>query len=122
MAFLRWDVQKNPGTMKRLLLLVFFLIPLGGLQADIVRYSVGWYGPNEAEWFGRSFPSRAVIPYGFVVVVANWASPGPEKSWPGRGHSCILTRDGKVLAMSRAVCGNDIVLADLEIKKRRKAP
>jgi len=63
-----------------------------------------------------------VKPHGFAVVAANWSSPAPEKSWPGRGHSCVLSREGKVLAMSRAVYGNDIVLADLEIKGRQKAP
>jgi hypothetical protein len=77
---------------------------------------------RKADWFGRAFPERVVKPHGFAVVAANWSSPTPEKSWPGRGYSCILTREGKVLAMSRAVYGKDIVLADLEINQRQKAP
>ncbi len=86
--------------------------------ADIVLYSVGWYGPNEAKWFGKSFPEKAVIPYGFDVVAANWSSQSVTQNWPGRGHSCIITSKGKVLAMSDRVSGNDIVFGDLEIRKR----
>ncbi len=86
-------------------------------QADIVLYSVGWYGPNERNWFGRMFPRKAVIPYGFDVVVANWTSSTEDQAWPGRGHSCVITGQGKVLAMSEAVSGTDIVMADLEIRK-----
>lgn len=87
--------------------------------ADIVLYSVGWYGPNEKLWFTKQFPERAVIPYGFDVIAANWTSSTPDEVWPGRGHSCILTREGKVLALSEAVCGNAIVMADLEIRSRQ---
>jgi predicted amidohydrolase len=58
------------------------------------------------------------VPYGFDVVAANWTSTTPEHEWPGRGHSCVISGDGKVLAMSEAVSGNDIVLADLKVKRR----
>lgn len=91
---------------------------LASQGADIVLYSVGWYGPNEAKWFGKSFPERAVIPYGFDVVAANWSSQSGAQNWPGRGHSCIITSKGQVLAMSGRVSGNDIVFGDLEIRKR----
>jgi predicted amidohydrolase len=46
-----------------------------------------------------------------------WTSSSDEQEWPGRGHSCIITREGKVLAMSEKVSGNAIVIADLEINK-----
>ncbi len=93
------------------------LLAKGG--ADIVLYSVGWYGPNEESWFGKSFPEKAVIPYGFDVVAANWTSPTVDEEWPGRGHSCIITPRGNVLSMSRAVFGNAIVYGNLEIRRRR---
>ncbi len=86
--------------------------------ADIVLYSVGWYGPNEADWFGRSFPARAVIPYGFSVVAANWSSSSVDKVWPGRGYSCIIKADGTILGMAKSVVGDEIVIADLPIRKR----
>ncbi|MDZ4198858.1 MAG: nitrilase-related carbon-nitrogen hydrolase [Kiritimatiellia bacterium] len=72
-------------------------------------------------WFGKQFPVRAVVPHGFDVIAANWTSSTPEQSWPGRGHSCVITREGKVLAMSEAV-GNNIVLADLEIRRKGDKP
>lgn len=83
--------------------------------AQIVLYSVGWYGPNEREWFGKTFPAKAVVPHGFHVVAANWSSATEEQAWPGRGHSCVITREGRVLAMSDAVTGNDVVFADLPL-------
>jgi predicted amidohydrolase len=91
-------------------------------NADIVLYSVGWYGPNEANWFGKIFPTKVAVPYGFDVVAANWSSSTEAQVWPGRGHSCIITREGHVLAMSDAVYGNDIVIADLTIRKRPTQP
>jgi len=117
-------VKTEYGNIGLMICYDFHALPplLAKAGADIILYSVGWYGPNEADWFGRAFPERVVKPHGFAVVAANWSSPAPEKSWPGRGHSCVLSREGKVLAMSRAVYGNDIVLADLEIKGRQKAP
>jgi len=88
-------------------------------KADIVLYSVGWYGPNEKTWFSNLFPRRAVIPHGFDIVVANWASPTEEQTWPGRGHSCVITREGEVLAMTEDVHGTAVVIADLEIETRQ---
>ena len=86
--------------------------------ADIVLYSVGWYGSNEKQWFSKTFPRKAVIPHGFDIVVANWSAPNREDYWPGRGHSCIITRKGEVLDMAESVAGNAIVYGDLEIRKR----
>ncbi|MDT8391431.1 MAG: carbon-nitrogen hydrolase family protein [Lentisphaeria bacterium] len=88
-------------------------------KADIILYSVGWYGPNEKNWFSNVFPRKAVIPYGFDIVVANWSGQTQEDTWPGRGHSCVITGEGKILAMSKSVVGNDIVIADLPIKREQ---
>ena len=38
-----------------------------------------------------------------------------------RGHSCIITSNGKVLNMSELVSGNDIIIADLRINVRLEA-
>lgn len=87
-------------------------------KTDIVLYSVGWYGPNEQNWFSKLLPQRAIIPYGFSVIAANWAGPTEEEDWPGRGCSCIIAGDGKVLAMAKTVVGNEIVMTDLPARKR----
>jgi predicted amidohydrolase len=112
-------VKTEFGNMGLMICFDFHALPplLAKRQADIVLYSVGWYGPNEKTWFSKSFPAKAIIPHGFHVVAANWTSSTEAEEWPGRGHSCIITREGKVLAMSENVSGNAIVIADLEIKK-----
>lgn len=89
-------------------------------KPDIVLYSVGWYGPNEKKWFSESFPKKAVIPYKFDIVVSNWSSEKPGQKWPGRGHSCIINGKGKVLAMAKSVHGNEIVIAELEVRSYDK--
>jgi predicted amidohydrolase len=113
-------VKTEFGNMGLMICYDFHALPqyLAKRQADLVLYSVGWYGPNEKSWFSKSFPAKAVIPYNFHVIAANWSSPTEADEWPGRGHSCIITREGKVLAMSEKVSGNAIVIADLEIRKR----
>lgn len=113
-------VKTEFGNLGLMICFDFHTLPplLATREVDIVLYSVGWYGPNEKNWFGKQFPATSVVPYGFDVVAANWASQTPEQSWPGRGHSCVITREGKVLAISEAVTGNDIVLGDLGITKR----
>ena len=97
----------------------FHAVPpqLAKQKADIVLYSVGWYGPNERNWFQNLFPQQAVIPFGFSVVAANWAGQAEDDDWPGRGCSCIITGDGKVLAMAKTVTGNELVMADLPVRK-----
>jgi predicted amidohydrolase len=92
---------------------------LAARKADIVLYSVGWYGPNEKQWFEHQFPERAVIPYGFSVAAANWSGGTAADQWPGRGYSCIITADGCVAAMARTVVGNEVVMADIPLKPRK---
>lgn len=94
---------------------------LGKAKADLVLYSVGWYGPNEKDWFSKRFPREAVMPYGFSVVAANWAGQTPADEWPGRGFSCILAGDGTVCAMATSVIGNELVVADVPRHRRPAA-
>jgi len=93
----------------------FHVLPpqLAKENADIVLYSVGWYGPNEKEWFGNEFPRKVVAPHGFSVVAANWSGGTARDEWPGRGHSCVIAGDGKVLAMAKTVAGNEVVWAEV---------
>jgi predicted amidohydrolase len=86
-------------------------------NADIVLYSVGWYGPNEKNWFSNLFPQRAVVPYNFDIVVANWSAIDSAQVWPGRGYICVINRRGRVLSMASTVYGNEIVFADIPIRQ-----
>ncbi len=105
------------GNLGLMICFDFHVLPplLAERKADIVLYSVGWYGPNEKTWFGKSFPAKAVVPYGYHVIAANWTSATSDDAWPGRGYSCIIRRDGSVVAMSERVTGSDIVIADLPL-------
>jgi predicted amidohydrolase len=85
-------------------------------KADIVLYSVGWYGPNTEFWYKSVFPRRYVIPNGFAVVVANWSAEPESAGWPGQGYSCIIDRKGSVLSMARTTQGSEIVFGDLPVK------
>jgi predicted amidohydrolase len=88
---------------------------LAKARADIVLYAVGWYGPNTENWYRDVFPRRYVVPHGFAVVAANWAAEPGTPAWDGAGYSCVIGRDGSVLAMAAAVEGTEIVLADLPL-------
>jgi predicted amidohydrolase len=85
--------------------------------ADIVLYSVGWYGPGAENWFRNVFPRWCVIPNGFAVVAANWSAEPGAPGWPGHGHSCVIAADGTTLAMTTETRGNDIVFADLPLPR-----
>ena len=89
-------------------------------KVDIVLYSVGWYGPDTRGWYTDTFPRRYVVPNGFAVVAANWSANPGAPGWEGIGYSCIIGRDGKVLAMAKATRGAEIVVADLPIRHRAK--
>lgn len=117
-------VSTEYGNIGLMICFDFHVLPpkLAKRNADIVLYSVGWYGPNEKTWFGKSFPAKAVVPYGFDVVAANWTSSPEQEGWPGRGHSCVIRRDGKVLAMSERKVGNDVVIADIPVNGTTRRP
>ena len=110
-------VKTEYGNLGLMICYDFHTLPphLAKRGVDIVLYSVGWYGPNEANWFGKELPARVAVPNGLYIVAANWASATEAEAWPGRGHSAIITREGKVVAMSDKFCGNDIVIGDLPI-------
>jgi len=94
---------------------------LKAARADIVLYSVGWYGPNTENWFREIFPRRYSVPNHFAVVAANWCSPAPPKGvssgetgWQGQGFSCIIERDGQIMAMA-GESNQAVVSAELQI-------
>jgi len=91
--------------------------PLGEADADIVLYSVGWYGPTKA-WFGGIFPRNYVVPNGFNVVAANWSADSDALGWEGIGCSSVIRRDGDVVAVAKKQRGPEIVVADLPVKHR----
>ena len=91
-------------------------------RVDIVLYSVGWYGPNTKGWYEDIFPRRYVVPNGFAVVAANWSADPGAPGWEGIGYSCVIARDGKVLAMATATRGEEIVLADLPLGPTQERP
>jgi predicted amidohydrolase len=85
-------------------------------KADIVLYSVGWYGPNTEAWFHDQLPAQYVKPRGFAVIAANWSAESNDDAWQGAGYSTIINRDGTILAMSAKIDGTDIVIGDLPIR------
>lgn len=85
-------------------------------NAEIVLYSVGWYGPNTDLWYKSIFPRRYVVPNGFAVVVANWSAEPDSPGWPGQGYSCIIDGKGNVLNMAKTTRGSEVVFGELNIK------
>ena len=94
--------------------------PLGEAGVDIVLYSIGWYGPNTKGWYTDIFPRRYVVPNGFAIVCSNWSADKGAPGWEGIGYSCIIDRDGTVLAIAKSERGTEIVIADLPIRHRAK--
>lgn len=88
---------------------------LAALHADIVLYSIGWYGPNTAGWFRNIFPERYVKPNHFAVIGSNWTGDKTSGAWQGQGFSFILDRDGEVLVMADDIPAPRIIYADLPI-------
>jgi predicted amidohydrolase len=86
-------------------------------NADIVLYSVGWYGPNTENWYRVIFPRDYVVPNNFAIIAANWSAEENSPGWPGHGYSCIIDKTGSVLNMAKTTKGSEIVFADLPIKK-----
>jgi predicted amidohydrolase len=82
--------------------------------AEIVLYSVGWYGPSEI-FFTELFPRRYVVPNGFSVIAANWSGIEREPEWEGLGCSCVIDKRGVVLAMAKTTSGSEIVITDLPV-------
>jgi predicted amidohydrolase len=89
-------------------------------KTDIVLYSVGWYGPNEREWFQHRFPRDIVKKNKLAIVLANWCGPGEGDSWPGLGFSSIYDSTGKILAMTGAGVEPKVVISNLPIHLEKK--
>ena len=87
--------------------------PLARAKADIVLYSVGWFGPDTDRWYAETFPRDYVAPHDFAVVVANCSAAVGAPGWDGHGHSCIIGGGGKVLAAAKTTRGSEIIIADL---------
>lgn len=111
-------VDTEFGKIGMMICFDFHTLPseLAKMGANIVVYSIGWYGPNEDHWFKDVFPSKVIIPNGFSVIGANWSGRTPEDEWPGRGHSFVATSDGTVVSMAKTDAGNEVVMADIPIK------
>jgi predicted amidohydrolase len=90
---------------------------LADKEADIVLYSVGWYGPNTEFWYRSVFPRRYVKPNRFAVIVANWSADQASTGWPGQGYSCIIDSQGNVLNMAKSTQGAEIVFGDLPVRR-----
>lgn len=88
---------------------------LVALKADIVLYSVGWYGPNTEDWYKRRFPEKYVVKNNFSVIAANWSFEKGQEGWEGAGWSNVVYRNGIVIKITDKVEGNEIVIADLPL-------
>jgi predicted amidohydrolase len=80
-------------------------------KADIILYSVGWFGPNEENWFHKRFPRDYVEPYKFSLILANWSADELSDGWPGLGFSTIYNRNGNILSKAKDVRGSEIIYA-----------
>jgi len=96
-----YDIHNLPCEMKK-------------QQADIVLYSVGWFGLNTKSWFQNQLSRNHVVPNSFSLVAANWSAESDESCCSGHGYSCIIDRTGVVLNISSKTVGCDIILADLK--------
>ena len=88
---------------------------LSELQADIVLYSVGWFGPNTEDWYKRRFPNKHVIPNNFSVIAANWSHERGQDKWPGCGWSNIVYRNGVLLNITNKIGGETIVFGSIPL-------
>ena len=111
-------IETEYGRIGMMICFDFHTLPkeLAKKEADLVVYSIGWYGPNGDQWFKEIFPANVIIPNRFSVIGANWSGGTPDDAWPGRGHSFIAKYDGTILSMARTEVGNEVVFADLPIK------
>ena len=82
-------------------------------KADIVLYSVGWYGPNTESWYKNQFPRKYVIPNDFSVIAANWTQEKGKEPWIGCGWSNIVYKNGIVLNISPKQTGSSVVFAEI---------
>lgn len=87
-------------------------------KADIVLYSVGWFGPNEKNWFQIRFPRDYVKPYNFFLILANWSAGEDVEPWPGAGFSTIYGPDGSIISKAKDIKGSEIIYADIPVHQK----
>ncbi len=90
------------------------LSELGKAKAEIVLYSVAFFGPNTGGWFSTTLAYK-VKRAGVALVLANWTFPD-DPGWSGWGHSMMISREGKVLARAEDRPGEQIVFADVRAR------
>lgn len=88
---------------------------LKNLKADIVLYSVGWYGPNTEDWYKRRFPEKYVVPNNFSVIAANWSHEKDSEGWIGCGWSNVVYRNGIVVKITDQTSGDSVITAQLPV-------
>ncbi|HBC87134.1 MAG TPA: hypothetical protein DCZ94_09290 [Lentisphaeria bacterium] len=115
-------VQTEFGKLGLLICYEIHLLPkkLAEGKTDIALYSVGWYGPNEDNWFFIILPRDYVKPYGYSIVVSNWSADKSSEGWVGIGRSCIINSDGKLLSSAEKDKGEEIVISELNLKSSPK--
>ncbi|NQT85980.1 carbon-nitrogen hydrolase family protein [bacterium] len=94
---------------------------LAAAGAQIVLYSVGWYGPNTETWYTDIFPERYVKRHGFAVVSANWSADPKAPGWEGIGYSAVFGVGGTILAMTKLERGATLVIADVPVPAKAAA-
>ncbi len=93
---------------------------LAKLHADIVLYSIGWYGPNTENWFRNIFPDRFARANHFAVIGANWTVDNLREKWPGQGWSFACDREGHLLDIADDAPKPKIVYAMLSLAVREQ--
>jgi predicted amidohydrolase len=91
---------------------------LAAKKADIVLYSIGWYGGNTKNWYKNTFPLRYVMLHGFALIGANWCAAPKRPSWDGANYSTIYDKTGKVLKMASGKRRVQIVTAEIPLGEK----
>lgn len=85
-------------------------------KADIVLYSVAWWGPNAGGWFENTL-ARQVGQGKLSLILANWTFPA-DPGWSGHGSSMVIGPDGTLRGRTTKKLGNDIVIADVPVRPK----
>jgi predicted amidohydrolase len=72
---------------------------LAEVGATLVLTPVWWVDHEPESWFTERLPDLCKR-YGFALVAANRAATGAEGERPGAGFSCVISREGKILALA----------------------
>ncbi len=87
-------------------------------EVDLVLHSAAFYGPNFEGYLRANKFTKKFTEHSMHLVLANWSvKKAPE--WSGYGMSRVLRADGRLLSRARHDLGNNIVIADLPIRRAR---